>query len=170
MIQGNASKRPINDEEPKPEVASSEVPPPLPMDGKALEIWQLMTPMLAKIGLLTVCDLKALARYCDIFVRWQVARDFLDAHGETYQVEEMVRVYDKENKTWDTVLEKGAWTNYPQVKNFMAYSKELGRLEGELGLTPASRSRIRIEIFKGTSQQDAMTEYLASNQRKPLAG
>lgn len=170
VLQGNASHRPLNTAEPKPEIAEADVPPPMPMKGESLAIWQTMCPMLSKIGLLTICDLRALARYCDLFVRWVAARDFLDANGETYEVFERVRIYKEETKTWDTVEKSKGWINYPQVKNFLAYSRELVRLENELGLTPATRSRIQVEIFSKSAMNDAMAEYLASNTRKPLAG
>lgn len=170
VLQGNAARRPINEQEPKPEPAEVHAEPPMAMQGAALAIWQMMCPVLSKIGLLTICDLRALARYCDLCVRWIAARDFLDEHGESYEVFERVRVYDKDSKTWDTIEKSKGWINYPQVKNYLAYSRELVRLENELGLTPASRSRIQVEVFSKSAMKDAMAEYLASNTRKPLAG
>ncbi len=170
LLQGNARQKPINAQEPKPDAAEPTAAPPMSMSGRSRKIWELMCPVLSKIGLLTICDLRALARYCDLCVRWVDARTFLDANGETYEVFERVRVYKEETKTWDTIEKSKGWVNYPQVKNYLAYSRELVRLENELGLTPASRSRIQVEVFSKSAMKDAMAEYLASNTRKPMTG
>jgi P27 family predicted phage terminase small subunit len=170
LLQGNPSREPINTKEPQPEAIAADIPPPMELGEQAALIWAFMCSTLSSIGLLTVCDLRILARYCDLCVRWYQAKLFLDEHGETYEVLENVRVYDKEKKVWDTVEKRKGFANYPQVKNYFAYCKELIRIEQEMGLTPAARSRIQIEIFKTGGAQDALAQYLAGNNRKPLAG
>lgn len=168
ILQGNPSRRPINAAEPKPETVTGKIPPPNELTGEALKIWDWMCVTLAKVGLLTICDLRILCRYCDLCVRWWAAKQFLDEHGETYEVVKPVRLYNKETKSWDTVDKPDKWLNYPQVKNYLAYSKELLRIEQELGLTPAARSRIQVEIFNKPAAADALADYLAGNDRKPL--
>lgn len=169
MLQGNASRRPINTNEPQPEVAPAAVEPPVELEGDAKRIWDMMVPILSKIGLLTVCDLRVFARYCDLCVRWWETKQFLDANGETYAIYEPLKKYNKTAKKWESDEMQAKWANYPQVKNYLSYAKELIRIEQEMGLTPASRSRIQVEIWGKDKTDDAMAAYLASNQRKPIA-
>lgn len=165
VLQGNASKRPLNEHEAKPELLPEQIEPPIKLSEKALSIWQEMTPILSKLGLLTSCDVRVLARYCDIFVRWVRARDYLDENGETYPVYDYYRDYDKTARVWETKKRLKGMANFPQVGNYLNYGKELVRLEGELGLTPSARSRIQVEVF-GKVGKDPLADYLASNTRK----
>ncbi len=174
LLQGNPSRRPINDKEPKPEAIEGIPKPPFKLKKEAMQIWERMCPMLSRIGLLTVCDTNTLARYCDLFARWIEDRNFIEKHGETYDVphfyKEEVEVVDK--KTGETRIKyeqrkefKGV-RQYPQVKQYLAYGQQLLRMEQEMGLTPAARSRIEVEVFDKGDSTDPMAEYLASNTRK----
>lgn len=176
LLQGNPGRRPINDKEPMPDTATPDEEPPIPLGDEARQIWRAMVPMMTKIGLLTVCDTRLLARYCDLFVRWIKARDFIDQKGETYIKYEYYNdpVLDKEGKqtgSWVRKQRPKAVVAYPQVATYLQSGRELVRLEGELGLTPAARSRIKIEVFGGkSSSDDNFLTYLSGNTRKPLVG
>jgi len=171
IISGNAAHRPLNKGEPQPdqvelEPESQTVQPPTELKARARQIWDLMVPALAKLGLLTVCDTRALARYCDLFVRYEAARDFLDKHGETYPVHDYYRDYDAEAKIWTTKKRLKGVANFPQVKNYLAYTRELLRLENEMGLTPSARSRINVQVFGGKGNTSPLGAYLESNPKR----
>ena len=86
----------------EPTVPAGVPDPPDYLDAAALELWEELAPILAKMGVLTVADRHALGLLCDSFSRW---RDM------------------PENTTRRT---------------------EFRRLLAEFGLTPSSRSSIKV--------------------------
>ncbi len=102
----------------------------LDKDGKAM--WRQLAPLLDAMGVLTRIDANALARYCRLWSRWRKSEAFLDEKGEMYPLRD----------------EKGQvkyFQQWPQVAIAHKLALQLTRLEQELGMTPAARSRIRIE-------------------------
>ncbi len=102
----------------------------LDKDGKAM--WRHLVPLLDAMGVLTRVDGNALARYCRLWSRWRKAEAFIDEKGEMYPLRD----------------EKGQvkyFQQWPQVAIAHKLALQLSRLEQELGMTPAARSRIRIE-------------------------
>ena len=81
IATGNAGKRPIRDDEPKPEVGAPKCPTWLASDAKS--IWRQLAPRLVRAGVLTKLDGNALGRYCDVLCRWLAARD--DEDEKLYQ-------------------------------------------------------------------------------------
>lgn len=62
VLEGNPSRRPINENEPKPTDGTPPMPPHL--DRRARVVWRQIAPELSRLGLLTVVDGEALASYC----------------------------------------------------------------------------------------------------------
>lgn len=77
-------------------------------------------------------DDKALVRYCEAWVRWKRAAEFLAKNGEAYPIL-------NEDKKIKCMIQ------WPQVSIFNNLATLLLRLEQEFGLTPASRSNITIQ-------------------------
>ena len=130
LLRGNPGKRPVNDREPKPPRTRPRRPKWLEGDGR--KAWEDLVPLLDGMGVLTLVDRRALARYCKLWARWVTLSKLIDEHGEVYPVR------DKEGKTV-------AFRMLPQVKIVESLSAELRQLEREFGLTPSARSRIVVE-------------------------
>jgi P27 family predicted phage terminase small subunit len=125
--------------EPKPASTAPRCPAWLDKDGKA--VWKQVVPMLATMGVLANTDGNALARYCRLWVRWKQADAFIQKYGETYPLKD----------------EKGkvkCFQQHPQVGIVNKLSTTLLRLEQEFGLTPASRSRINVDVKVPPTQND----------------
>ena len=91
--------------------------------------WREVVPQLHKMGVLAKIDRKALERTAKIYSRWRRMMDFIDEHGETYNV--------KDAKGKVKYLKR-----FPQVAIAAELDKELGRCYAEFGMTPSARSRI----------------------------
>lgn len=79
LLQGNPGKVPINKNEPMPDPC---IPEPMSTTtGLALEEWKRITPILARLGLMSDLDLVALAMYCDAVRTWREAQALLECEG-----------------------------------------------------------------------------------------
>jgi P27 family predicted phage terminase small subunit len=93
--------------------------------------WRRVVKLLADLGLIGAADGNALTRYAVTWVRWRQAVQMIDKGGE-------VVVYrDEQNKPKSV---------QPSAFNSIARSlaDELSRLEMQLGMNPAARSRIEV--------------------------
>lgn len=130
--------------EPKPKKVKN-VPAPDWLEPKAVEVWERETSRLEKLGLLTEIDLNAFARYCDIYSKWDAARDFLAKNGFVYAIyheqspDEIAR---KEKKKLKYMAQ------FPQYTIYQQLGKDLARLEGAFGMNPAARASLNITIKK----------------------
>jgi P27 family predicted phage terminase small subunit len=124
LIQGNPSKRPLNKREPQPKVG---VPPcPKHLDAEAKREWIRMSRQLEPLGLLTVIDRAALAAYCQAWSRWVEAETLVSEHG----------------------LILTSPNGYPMPSPYVTVANKAMRamhsLLVEFGMTPSSRSRIKV--------------------------
>lgn len=128
---GNAGKRPLNTEEPKPEPAGGSPPEWLGDDAK--KIWFQIAGPMTRCGLATSVDQFALGRYCALLARWiRAVQEAEKAKAPAFTVK---------NRRGDIVGTK----EFPAVAELRRLGPQLTALEREFGLTPASRTRIRIE-------------------------
>ena len=123
ILAGNPGKRRLNDAEPKPRGKVGTCPDWLSAAAKAE--WRRVLPELEFLGLASLIDRAALAAYC------QAWAELVDA----------TRQLTREGRTIDT--EKGC-TAHPAVARQKAALGALRAFASEFGLTPASRSRIRL--------------------------
>jgi P27 family predicted phage terminase small subunit len=135
-LAGNPGKRPLPDGEPRPDPALPS--PPAFLDEEARTEWDRIAPELHKLGLLTHLDRTVLAAYCVSFAVWVRAGAGLsrllsspDADGPAI-------------KRWATICSRAL--------------RELHMLGSELGLSPASRTRLRVEP---PCEADPLAEFLA---------
>lgn len=130
LLKGNPGRRPLNDREPEPKRARPRCPNWLSKDARA--IWKTLVPQLRDMGVLTRIDGQALTRYCTLWARWKRAEQFIEKHGDVYPFKD-----DRGNLKY--------LQQFPQVAIAHKLATHLTRLEQEFGMTPSSRSRIRIE-------------------------
>jgi len=103
------------------------------IDDEAKQVWARLEPLLRELYLLTRVDGNGLARYCQTFVRWKLAEQFIQQYGETYPV-----------KSGNGVVK--CFFNFPQVATAQKLSALLTKLERELGLTPSARAQM-VEVI-----------------------
>lgn len=130
VLSGNAGKRPINDDEPLPPGKLEELAPPERLTDEQKQIWR-ETVAKAPPGLLRHLD-------TDVFEQWVV-------HTHTFRkaAEQVARLGP---------LLKGRDGGAPYQNPFLSImnrqSKDMRALAAELGFTPSSRSRVKIDPTK----------------------
>lgn len=124
LLTGNRGKRPLNDQEPEPE---SRIPKkPVVLQGNAATEWYRITKQLDKIGLISEIDRSALAAYCQVYARWCEAEKELRKSGMIITSPNGYPILNPYLSIVNKCLE--------QMKSYMA----------EFGMTPASRSRVKV--------------------------
>lgn len=86
-----------------------------------------MAKALETIGVLTQVDKAAFAGYCQAYARWREAEEFLSKHGTIFKTP------------------SGYIQQVPQVAIARNYLQTMKDFCSEFGLTPASRTRIKVE-------------------------
>ena len=122
VLTGNPGKRPLNKDEPKPEVVAPECPAEL--GPVARREWDRLVGELMSLRILTNLDRAALAAYCGAYAMWAEATESIQKYGS------MVK----------------SPTGYPVQSPYVSIANRqaeiMMRIASEFGFTPASRSRI----------------------------
>lgn len=151
ILQGNPGKTKLNPSEPQPPIAAPDLPPPAWMTEEAREVWTRLRP---DLPWLSVVDAGIFAAYCSTFARWREAEDFLEQNGLTFEIREAPIPGKKGGK------EKLGKVKFIQQRPEAAIAQKsllmVCKLGGELGLSPASRTRIHVEPEK--TQADRTSE------------
>jgi P27 family predicted phage terminase small subunit len=113
----------------EPQPPAAKVVRPAWLDDEQAAAWDSLAPLLQKMGVLTVVDVEAFARYCVLYTRWRKAEAFLKQYGETYPVKNAAGQVE-------------AFKMFPQVRIATALSEQLLKLELQFGLTPSARARL----------------------------
>ena len=123
----------INQNEPKPRVASANIPAGwgAQMSVAAKSFWKRNAQKLVALGLLTEIDLNAFRALCEIWSDWATVRRLLKKSGMIYQ-------------TTNAQKEK-VFKQRPEVKLMIDLEKELKVYLELFGMAPAPRSRIAAE-------------------------
>ncbi len=117
------------------------------LDKIAKAAWRQLVPQLEAMGVLTLIDANALARYCRLWSRWRQAEAFLDQKGPVYPLK------DERGKIKCVMP-------WPQVAIASKLAQQLTRLEQEFGMTPAARTRIQVSV--GDAGDDEFEAFLRS--------
>lgn len=141
VFEGNPGKRPLNTDEPMPERRAPECPDWLEEEAKVE--WTRMADKMEALGILTEIDMTAFAGYCQAYARWMEAEEFMSKHGTIFKTP------------------SGYIQQVPQVSIAQTYLKVMKDFCSEFGLTPASRSRIKVNTNK-TDTNDPMEKMLRS--------
>jgi P27 family predicted phage terminase small subunit len=124
ILSGNPGKRPLNSNEPRPEVAVPECP--IELGSGARREWDRMVAELAPLRILTHLDRAALAAYCGAYAMWAEATEAIQKYGS------MVK------------SPSGYPVQSPYVSIANRQTEIMMRIASEFGFTPASRSRISV--------------------------
>ena len=139
LVKGTARPHRLNKDEPKPPVAVPE--PPAHLDERARTRFTGMATMLARHGVMTELDAGALARYAVIWCRWIEAEAEVKRRGSVAKTE------------------GGNIIQNPFLAVANKCLAQMAQIESEFGLTPSSRSRIR--MAEPANQIDPFEEYLS---------
>lgn len=120
VVQGNPGKRPLNDAEPQP-AELEDLEPPKGLDVYGKQAWRRNVPVLRRLKLITEADVDALAAYCMAYSRWRRANIAL----------RKVKPHEENYRAIAVTVEKA--------------EQAMRLLAGEFGMTPSSRSRLRVE-------------------------
>jgi P27 family predicted phage terminase small subunit len=142
VLDGNPGKRPLNDSEPVAPAGDPECPDWL--DDEAKAEWHRIIPDLREMGLLSRADRPALAAYCTAWSRW--------VHAE-----EQVRKFGP--------IVKSPEKQFPMKSPYLCVADQaleiMRKMMVEFGLTPSSRSRIRVP--DGGRQGDEFDHFLEAS-------
>lgn len=133
LLHGNPGKRPINKREPMPE-ATATMPERLQGNDEAVKEWTRLAPMLARMRVLTEADVDLLANLCFDLALLNDCQKKLLASGL------LVR-----NKVTGLIHRNPLFEMVNQLTARVAMALR------ELGMTPASRSRIQVSETEADS-------------------
>lgn len=126
-MEGNASKRPLPEDEPTPVRG---VPPrPTWLSKSARRYWRGITETLDKLEVLTVADGAAVALLCEALAEQAAARAVIEATGATYEAQ---------TQTGSAIVRQR-----PEVAMAADAWRRASAMLQQFGLTPASRTRVR---------------------------
>jgi P27 family predicted phage terminase small subunit len=124
-LEGNPGKRAWNHDEPTPPDTLPRCPEHL--CEVARREWRRVARALHSMGVLTAVDRAALAAYCQAYGRWVEAEEKLKETPALY-------------KTPSGYVQQSPWMGIANKQLEL-----MGRYMVELGMTPASRSRVAVE-------------------------
>lgn len=130
--RGNPGKRALNRDEPQPAVGASS--PPAWLSASARARWLTIAPELEQLGILTTIDGGALAAYCQVWARWKEAEEKIIEFGQVIKTP------------------KGYPIQSPYISIANKALSHVRGLEAEFGMTPSSRSRVK--VGKGKTPAD----------------
>jgi P27 family predicted phage terminase small subunit len=141
IAEGNPGKRPLNRNEPQfggfPKC-------PAHLDAEARKEWKRISNELAAVGLVSAVDRAALSAYCQCWSRWCSA--------------------EKEIQQTGAVI-KSPKSGYPVQNPFVGIANtaldQMRKFLIEFGLTPASRSRISLDLSTNTAE-DSFDAFMRS--------
>ena len=137
LLQGVPGKRPLNANEPKPQLELP--PPPDHLSDAAKQEWEFMGKQLLKLGLLTSIDKSAFAAYCVVWDRWVEAEKALAKTGPVVK----------------------SANGHPMLSPFYTVANQsLSQMRQyliEFGMTPSSRSRTTV---RNNEQEDPLEDFL----------
>ena len=124
QLRGNPGRRPLNDAEPEPK--KGEPMKPSQLAGRAIEMWGSTCRVLEEMGLLHTSDGIVIGEFCQAFTRLEEVRKVIEAEGIYYRSGELVK-------------------RHPAAADEQKLSMLLLTFARELGLSPASRTRIKMD-------------------------
>lgn len=140
VLEGNPGHRKIDTaSEPTPEKAIPECPDFL--DNAAKREWFRMCEELFKLGLLTNLDRAALGAYCSAYSQWEWSEN------------EIPKLQKKMTSAKKAAERRRAWGELCVARGIRKNAfKDMKTFLTELGLSPASRTRIRVKPDDGQGE------------------
>jgi P27 family predicted phage terminase small subunit len=143
VLMGNPGKRPLPENEPKPEPIAPECPDWLCEDAKAE--WARIAPQLERLGLLTQIDMAVMVGYCESYAQYKKTMQFIHKHDEVYPIKN----------------EDGSIKYLQQVPQVSIANKALSNIRAaatQMGLSASDRGRIEVP---GLNEPDEMDQLLS---------
>jgi len=133
---------------------------PRDLPAAAAREWRRILPELRQLGVLSSIDRAALAGYCHAYARWFEAEKEVKRLGIV--VEESIVRYDREAEESEIVGYR--YKKNPAVTISETAMKIMKAFLVEFGMTPSSRSRVRIE--KPAGDEDPFDQFLEASPSK----
>lgn len=141
-LAGNPGKRALNKQEPKP---ASEIPVcPPHLKGVARTEWNRITKELHALGVLSLMDRASLVAYCTAWADYVQACKMVEKEGSV------------------VTSDKGGLYQNPWVSIKNSSMDRLVRISSEFGMTPASRTRVHVEM---PTEAEEMENFLFGNNK-----
>lgn len=134
-LEGNPGGRKLNDHEAQPHKLSHLPDPPEWLGDHAVRAWKENGPGLIDAGLLTESDLELFASLCQNIHIMITASEDIKIHGMT-------------------IIGARGKTRNPALATFASATTAVRNLAAEFGMSPSSRSRIKIPDADGPSLGD----------------
>ena len=143
LLAGNPGHRPLNDREPNAPAGIPDCPDFLDDEGRAE--WLRTCQSLKNMDLLSSADRAAIAAFCVCYSRWVAAERAVQKYG---------------------TIVKSPNKGFPMKSPYLCIAEsaleQMRKLATEFGLTPSSRSRIRV----GSEQpENRLDEFLSRGRR-----
>ena len=139
LLDGNPGKRRV--EGSSPQRVEADLTPPASLEGVAREKWIEVAPILKKSGVFTAADRGTLERYCHVWEQWVVVSKHVRENGLTQITS----------------------TGYSQLSAegalFRSLPGDLLKIEKEMGMTPSSRSSLK--VGNAETAEDPLDAYLS---------
>jgi P27 family predicted phage terminase small subunit len=150
---GNPGKRKLNEKEPAAPKGVPEIPKFLSGEGRAE--WRRIVPILCNMGVLTVADGKALGAYCSAYAQLCKAEAAIEKFGL------ICATLDQETGVAELKVN-------PAVRIKSDALRQMKSFLVEFGLTPASRSKLKINANpEDPDALDNLFDAPANSARKP---
>lgn len=157
LVGGNAGRRPLPKNEPKPPVAMPE--PPQHLSDVAVAEWKRVAQVLFDVGMLTEIDAGMLGAYCQSYSDWLAAEEMLRKFGHV--VKSPIRTITTRTRNSEITETAGG---YPMPSPYLPIRNRalalMRQFAGEFGMSPAARTRVSVDP-NGTNrrQPDAADKY-----------
>jgi P27 family predicted phage terminase small subunit len=106
--------------------------PPAWLSPEAKQVWGRVIRHLKPLGLITRLDMHVMARYCELFVMWRHAAEYVNHYG----------LHQPIKNAKDKVI---GMRIAPYARMMVTLSTELLKIEREFGMTPSARASFGIE-------------------------
>lgn len=132
IAEGNPGHQRLNHNEPTPQVGLPDAPEHL--SPGARHAWREIGPALARNKVMTEMDTVALALLCETYSAWRVCVGKAQQHGPV-------------------VKQNGVLTANPYLSRADKEADRLMKMLSAFGMDPASRSRLRVEMGQGKTDE-----------------
>jgi P27 family predicted phage terminase small subunit len=129
LLEGNPSKRPLNEHEPP--IIPGRPEPPDYMTDEARDEWRRMCDRLEGMGILSLADWPLLVLWCDTWLRYIEAEHKLQRMGALI------------------TTPNGSIQNNPVYCQRNEFARQLTKMAAEFGLGAANRSRMKVSQPQG---------------------
>lgn len=143
LMDGNPGKRPIDEREPKPQGGLPRCPKRL--EGEAAKAWKLFAKQLGDCGIATSLDATAVEMLCDKYAQYAEARANEIKGGSVWL-----------GNKGDNGLPTFVYSPYYAIAR--NHWNDLLRMLNEFGMTPSSRTKIKVDA--GKEKKDELEDFL----------